>query len=131
MEIKLSKKESEEYFYNSLCNGLSYISGYGLEMKTNSLEYKKAATKLKELKPGETICYEDVFMQILKDGGKLTLVDIENDGDMTKSITLKDVHEKVSKTPLRYLNQMIEEQDDAITADCILQTVFYDDIIFG
>jgi len=77
------------------------------------------------------ICYEDVLMQMLKNGYKLTMVDVENEGDLTTSITLQDVHDKVQNTQLNHLHDMINGNDDAITADVILQTVFFDEIVFG
>ena len=69
-------------------------------------------------------------MEILRIGGKLTLVDEEN-GMGDKSILLKDVHSRVAKTPIRHLMDAVNEQDDADTADCIIQTVFYKEVIFG
>ena len=130
MNVNLTHTESEEYFYNSLCNGLGYVtSGYGLELDYVSSDYQEAKTKLKETNEG--ICFEDVLMQILKDGKKLTLIDIEGEDEMTRSITLEDVHDRVPLTPIDFLMEMINEQDDANTADVIIQTVFYNEIIFG
>lgn len=129
MEIKLSPEESEEYFYNSLCNLSGYLSGYGLELTYKHEAYDKARTIL--LDKGVEICYEDVLMQILHQGDELTLKDHEGDGDMSRSITLKDVHERVQKTPLAHLQDMINETDDVTTADVIIQTCFYESIIFG
>ena len=91
-------------------------------------DYKNAKEKLVVT---STPCYEDVLVQILKDGGLLTMKDIEGDGEMTQSIKIEDVYDRVQKTPIKFLLQMIEEQDDAETADVILQTVFFEDIIFG
>lgn len=127
MEIKLTPQESEQYFYNALCNavGTNYMDGYGLEMSFFSRDYLAAKEKLK------SPCYEDVLMQILRDGKKLTFVDNESEGDMTRSITLKDVHERVQLTPIKHLTDMIEENDDVVTADVILQTTFFGEIIFG
>jgi hypothetical protein len=125
MKITLTPEESETYFYNALCNGLGYIESYGVYLDFFKQEYEQA--KAKSALP----CYEDILMQILKDGGTLTLVDEEGDGDMTQSINLQDVHERVQNTPLHALTDMIEENDDADTADIILQTVFYNEIIFG
>ena len=125
MEITLSTQESEEYFYNALCNGLGYMGGYGLSIDYNANEYKAAKEKL------TNPCYEDVFMQMLRDGGTLTLVDIECDGEYTRSITINDIHERVQKTDIRHLMDMIKENDDAITADVIIQTVFFNEVIFG
>lgn len=125
MTIKLTTQESEEYFYNALCNGLSYISSYGLNLDYSNSEYKAAKAKLSEP------CFEDVLMQMLKDGNTITLIDEECDGEYTKSITMKHIHNRVQKTQLNHLMNMINENDDAETADVILQTVFFEDIIFG
>jgi hypothetical protein len=132
MKIILTPQESENYFFNALCNGLGYVQQYGLDLQCDEQEYKDAKLKLQELKPDERVCYEDVFMQILRDGGKLNLKDeedqIENEDNY---ITLEDVHERVANTPTRHLLDMIEENDDADTADVMLQQVFLGEVIFG
>ena len=129
MTIQLTPKESEIYFHSALCNGLGYIRGYGLSLSYSDVEYKKAKEELKS-KELEFVCYEDVLLQILKDGGSLEIID-EEEGSYTSYLTLKDVHERVSKTDSRFLIQMDQENDDAVTADCILQTVFFEEVIFG
>ena len=129
MKIILEKQEAEEIFFNAMCNGLGYVTGYDLELDVNEAEYKTAATKLKDA--GTSPCFEDVLMQMLRDGNKITLVDIGCEGEYTRSITLADVHERVSLTPASHLLDMINENDDACTADVVLQTVFIEDIIFG
>ena len=130
MKIILEKKEAEEIFFNAMCNGLGYVtSGYDLELDFNDEEYKAAATKLKDA--GTRPCFEDVLMQMLRDGNSITLVDIGCEGEYTKSITLKDVHERVALTPTSHLMDMINENDDACTADVVLQTVFFEDVVFG
>lgn len=129
MKIILEKKESEEIFFNAMCNGLGYVTGYGLELDFKQEEYDAAKAALKE--KGESPCIEDVLMEILKQGGGITLVDVECEGEYTRTITLKDVHERVSQAPANHILDMINEQDDACTADVILQSVFFQDIIFG
>lgn len=131
MKIVLEKAEAEELFYNSLCNGLGYVGGYGLELSFEDADYEKAKTTLKKKTPNETICYEDVLMQILREGGELVLIDHECDGEYTSRIKLEDVHERVALTPIRHLTDAINANDDADTADCIIQSVFFKDIIFG
>lgn len=126
MEIILTKKEAEDVFFNAMCNGLGYVcQGYDLQLDYNQNDYKEAKSKL------PSPCFEDVLMQILRDGNNLTVIDIGCDGEYTKSITLNDVHERVAKTPISHLMNMINEEDDAITADVVLQTVFFEDVIFG
>jgi hypothetical protein len=150
MKIILTESESEEYFYNALCNGLGWLcNGNGLLFDYIDKEYDNAKEKLlREMKEkhGEgsyAVCFEDVLMEILRSGGKLTIIDDEG-GAYTRSgitidkgvipyweIELKDVHERVQNTQTSHLMDMIEERDDAITADVILQSVFFKDIIFG
>ena len=131
MKIILEKKESEEIFFNAMCNGLSYITGYGLELDYEEEEYSAAKAAIKKMRAFKEPCIEDVLMEILKRGGSLTLVDVELDGEYTSTITLKDVHKRVAQTPTDHLLDMINENDDACTADVVLQTVFFQDIIFG
>lgn len=128
MKIKLSKSESEKIFHNSLCNG-SQIAYYGLSIDYKQTEYNKSKKSLE--KANQSLCYEDVWMKMLKDGYSLTIVDSEGEGHYTKSIVLADVHARVELTPTRHLMDAINEQDDGDTADVILQTVFFKDIIFG
>lgn len=143
MEIKLSPEESEQYFHNALCNGLGEFFGYGLDLEYEPNDYRQAKKDLETMKhpwPWESktgssidlgICNEDVLMQILHNGKILIAEDIEGQGDMTRSIKLKDVHDRVLLTPITHLTDMIEENDDAITADAILQTVFFEKLIFS
>jgi hypothetical protein len=130
MTVKLTPTESETIFHNALCNGLGYVEGYGIELDFNKQDYARAATFLKQ-GATDTICYEQVLMQILKDGKKLTMIDHECEGEYTRSITIKDVHKRVSQTPIRHLMDMINEDDDAETADVVIQSVFFKDVIFG
>ncbi len=125
MTISLTPKESEEYFYNALCNGLGYVQGYGIGLDYDEIEFATAKLALKDP------CFEDVLMQILRDGGRLTMVDYEGEGDMTRSICLADVHEMVGKTDPKHLLDMVNENDDAVTADVIIQTVFYKELVFA
>jgi len=125
MKITLTPQESEEYFLNAMCNGLGYVQDYGLGLDYEQKDYTEAKEKL------TNPCYEDVLMQILRDGNRLTMVDVEGEGDMTRSICLQDIHERVQNTPHEHLMDMVDENDDVVTADVILQTVFFSDIIFG
>lgn len=127
MKIQLTTEESENIFLNSLCNG-HQIADYGLQLDYDKKEYDKAKERLKA--KGESPCLEDVWMEILRGGGSLTLVD-EEDGIEPSTITLKEVHERVQEAPVRHLLDAINEHDDGDTADVILQSVFYQDVIFG
>lgn len=127
MKILLTAQESEQIFYNSLCNG-HQIAYYGLQLDYDEKEYDKAKKRL--VKKGESPCLEDVWMEILRGGGTLTLVDEENGMDAS-TINLQDVHDKVQLSDFRHLLDAINEEDDSDTADVILQSVFYGEVIFG
>ena len=133
MKINLTKQESEKHFHDALCNavGSGYMNSYGLEFDVeNENDYQTAKKSLKAKTPKETICYEDILMEVLRMGKKMKVTDLE-EGEYNRTITLKDVHDKVAKTPIYHLTNAINETGDAITADVIIQTVFFEDIIFG
>lgn len=123
MKVLFEKHEAEEMFHDALCNGLDYISAYGLSLRIKKKDYEQAKLTL------ENGCHEDYMMQILKDGNKLKLVDDE--GEESWSITLKDVHERMSNVDFEHLVDMMQGNDDAITADVILQTIFIQEVMFG
>jgi hypothetical protein len=125
MKIELSDKEKLDFFYTALCNGCNYIKSYGIAIKPDGDLYNKSKVQLD--KP----CYEDVLIQMLKDGHPLEIVDYENGGEYTRSITIKDVYEKMGNVPMDRLIEMQQERDDAITADVIIQTIFFNEVIFG
>jgi hypothetical protein len=127
MKIILTHEESENIFLNSLCNGhgLSYS---GLSIDYDDDQYERARHNLE--KDGISPCLEDVWMQILREGGTLTLTDSEG-GEDPAVITLADVHNRVADTEILHLMDAINENDDAITAEVILQQVFYQQVIFG
>lgn len=128
MKIILTPEQSEEYFFNALCNGLGYIeSSYVLDLRYDISQFEDAAKKLKEIRLSP--CYEDILMQILKDGHEINLYDIEGEEDHI--IKLKDVHDKVQNAPADKLLEMANENDDAVTADVILQSVFFGEVFFG
>jgi hypothetical protein len=135
LKVTLTPELSEEIFYNALCNSLGYMcSGYDLSIGYVKEHYKSAKAKLSsDSSEFQAICYEDVLMQILRDGNFLT---IEEDCSELEdieifTITLADVHARVQNAPTRHILDMINEHDDAVTGDAILQTVFLGEIVYG
>ena len=126
MQILLTPQESEDFFLNALCNGLSYFEGYGLELTYNEDAYNKAKQTLRQ-----GVAWEYILMEILRQGDVLTIIDHECDGEYNVDITLDMVHDRVKDAPQEHLLNMYNEDDDAETADVILQWVAYQEIIFG
>ena len=129
--MKLTNKEKEEIFYNSLCNaqGIGYLNSYGVEMSYEPLQYALIREALKEA--GKAICYEDILMEILKRGGSLTYIDIEGEGEMTSTIMMNDVYERIDNVPKTIIGNFLSENDDVVDADVVLQTIFWNKVIFG
>ena len=129
MNINLTHEESEAHFYNAICNGLGELRYYDLELDYDDKEYKAAKQQFNNKQPDTQACWEDVLMEMLRSGNTLWIVD-SND-DERHPITPDLVHERVQQTPTSHLMNAINENDDATTADCIIQTVVYGDVIYG
>jgi len=129
MNINLTHEESEAHFYNAICNGLGELRYYDLDLDYDTKEYKAAKQQLSDKQPDTQACWEDVLMEMLRSGNTLWIVD-ENDNER-HPITLDLVHERVQQTPVNHLMNAINENDDATTADCIIQTVIYGEVIYG
>ncbi len=125
--MQWSDAKCEELFFDALCNGVGsgYMSGYGLEFDVDPKDYKEAKRKLK------SPSIEDVWMQVLRDGKPMKCIDHEYDGEYTRTITMKDVYDRVPHTPLRHLTDAMKEEGDAVTADVIVQQVFFNEVVFG
>lgn len=120
MKIQLTPQESEQFFHDSLCNGLNEFCMYDIEIDFDRDEYKKS--KQNTVSEYDTVCFEEVLMQMLRDGYKIKAID--HNEDEVYEIGLKEVHERVQNSSPNHLLDMINEDGDAITADVILQQVF-------
>jgi len=129
MKIQLTKEESEKIFFDAMCNGLSYLSGYGIQLVYSKEAYQLSKKTLSHQNKGT--CFEEVLMEMLCQGSEITFVDLECDGEYTRTVTLNDVHERVQLAPASRLIEMVDGEDDADTADIILQSVLYGEVIFG
>ena len=130
MNIQLTNQEKEEIFFNAMCNGLSNVSYWEFKIDYNSEDYQSAKESL--LNNGKSsVCYEEVFMEMLKMGKSIDFVDLGCDGEYTKSLTMDMIHKNIEKTPMNNLFNVAQEQDDSSDADAILQSVLFEEIIFG
>ncbi len=125
MTIQLTNEEKVTFFHTALCNIGGYLQGYGLNVNWDENEYKAAKAKL------TSPCLEDVLIQILKDGGSIKIEDEEGEGENDATITMESLLANIETTPDKYLMDMCNEEDDVVTADSIIQSVAYREIIFG
>jgi hypothetical protein len=130
MQIKLTNQEKEQFFFNAMCNGLSSVNYWGFEIDYKDSDYKKAKDSLNS-NNNFSVCIEDIFMEMLKMGSSIMFIDIECDGEYTTALTLDMVYNNIEKTPIHNLLNIHNEQDDASDSDAVLQSVLFEDIIFG
>lgn len=130
-QILLTKDEALKAFYDSLCNvyGLGLFSDYGLEFEYDDAAYDAARKKLKDA--GVSPCIEDVLLQIVKDGGEIRVKDVEGEGENNGSFTLQKIVDNIATTPFDHMSDYMNGEDDIITADVILQSILYREVIFG
>jgi hypothetical protein len=96
MKIEFSKQDAEKILYDSFCNGaLSELYFCGIEVywenNPNAMNYTNAKNRLKEKqKENETICIEDVYIEILKNGDAIIFTDYEGGSDELIELRLDD-----------------------------------------
>lgn len=127
MQIILTVEEATNAFFDALCNvyGSGWWNGYGLRWEWDNEAYMQARAKL------TNCCVEDILMQILKDGGTLTIVDDEGEGEMTRSIKMEDIIQQISNMPADRLINVLQETGEIEDDDVLLQTIFFGEVVFG
>ena len=134
-KYQLTKAQAEEVFFNCLCD--NDIQIYDIDWKYNEAFYEQAKKNLMEKYKGDTPCYEDILMQMLRDGGKLGIIDFNYEdynfieGYKVFYVTLADIHEKINECPIDQLMNVLNEEYDVSDSDVILQTLFFGEIVYG
>jgi hypothetical protein len=139
MKIEFSKQDAEKILYDSFCNGgLSELYHCSVSVdwdsKPNATNYANAKNRLKE-SGMSSICLEDVYIEILKNGDAIIFTDYEGeeliqlklDDALIKFNSLNDA-EKID------LAKLIDEDDCSTDAwDCFnaIQYALYQEVIFG
>ena len=132
MKIILNKDEVVEIIFNALCNGLAYIQGYGLSVSISDADYDKAKEEVMILLDNSSVCVcvEDILIHHLKMGSELSFWDDEGEEEISFDLQ-KAIKNLQDEGAAKWIMQMLNEEDDAVTADCILQFCLYGEIIFG
>lgn len=131
MKVLLEKEEAEKLFHNALCGvyGSGYWGGYGLSFEYDRDQYRLISEGIKA--GGKRPCHEDVLLGMLKAGGELSVKDHECDGSYDKTITLKDIHEKIGSADVQRILAVTNGTGDVVDDDCVLQNLFFGEVIFG
>ena len=130
VSIKLTEDFKKEILLNSLCNGLGQLQAYGLELIFNDEDYTEAKKSYyKRNNQNSVACYEDILLEILTNGKHLSFLDNETDEIFHLSFEL--ALSNLDKLEVERVIQLIDETDDGETADVVLQTCLFGEIIFG
>ena len=130
VSIKLTEGFKKEILFNSLCNGLGQLQCYGLELIFNDEDYTEAKKSYyKRNNQNSVACYEDILLEILTMGKHLSFLDNETDEVFHLSFEL--ALSNLDKLEVERVIQLIDETDDGETADVVLQTCLFGEIIFG
>lgn len=130
LTITLNNQDKEEIFYNSMCNGLHQTRYWGIELDFDEKEYDIAKKSLQD-KGSNTWSYEQVFMEMLRMGYSIQFIDIECEGEYSRTLTMDMIHRNMDKVPQKFLLNIYNEQDDLWDADAVLQSVLFEELIFG
>ena len=132
MKIQLEKSEILNVLHSAFCNGgLNELRHCYVELDLDEKEYNKAASLLrKKLNENETLCYEDVFIEILRSGKKIYFKD--NNDNCRIGFNLKEATSALSKEYFaKDVLATLDHLDDAITGFNLIQGCLYGKIIYG
>lgn len=134
-EIRAVLQDKEEemmrILHTALCNGLCYVQGYGLDIDISDDDYTAAKDDLKRsVEGGVGFCAEDVLMHHLRLGKTLYFYDEEGEERVGFDID-QVVTNLQNPIAAKHISDILSENDDAITADCIIQICLFNDIIYG
>ena len=139
MKIEFTKIDAEKILFDSFCNGgleemVSSSVYIDWDSELNSTNYSNAKKRLQER--GETsICIEDIYIEIIKNGDVIQFTDYESEEFINLHIedavanfnALKD-EEKID------LAKLLDEDDCSTDVwDCFnaIQYALYGEVIFG
>lgn len=131
VDMFASKETLNNILHLCLCDGLHYFGGYGIDIGYDKADYKKAKEQL-VTENKETVCFEDVIMRVLQNGGGLKFSDIEGEGENDAILFLnEETYSRFKLIPIERLLKVINEEYDAEDADVVIQTLVYGEILFG
>lgn len=129
-ELYATQEVLIKIIHDCLCDGLHYFSGYGIDVKVSDAAYIDARAMIKE--EGVTICFEDVWVQVLKNGRSIVFLDVEGEGEMNGYLSLSEATlNNFQKVPFANIINLLNEEYDAVDCDVILQTLVWGEVVFG
>ena len=131
MKLILEKEEALAVIHSALWNGgLTELRYCEVVLKVSREDYKQANQELIDGGKTDTICLEDVWVQILRSGKSLQFYD-GNDEEMIEFNLDKAIEELSKKDAVSLVLMATEGDDDACTGTDLLQFCLYGEVIFG
>jgi hypothetical protein len=139
MKIEFSKEDAEQILYDTFCNGglgELALSSVSVDWKSvpNANNYASAKNRLIE-NGMKSICREDIYIEILKNGDEIIFTDYEGEESivLTLDIALNNLNEISEKDKLDLI-KLLDEDD--VSSDIwdyynAIQFALYKEVIFG
>lgn len=121
MKLILEDKEKETIFLTAL-ETLFGDFNFG-KFDYNGIEYQKSKAKL------NNPSYEEILMQLLKDGNAIIYKDDEDDS-LNTIITLQSIYDAFEKIPISIIITLDEEFYDYNDAHSFMQYILFGEIIY-
>ena len=121
--------------HSAFSDGLHFFGSYGIVIDYSDTDYQKAKGAL--IANGtdpDSLCREDVFVQMIRQGSSIEFIDDEADAEddgQTARLNLDTIEANWDAIPLRYIAAVQDEDYDANDADLILQHLLWRDAVFG
>ena len=134
MNLNASRDEKLKLVYDSIVDGLPFFPAYGLELTYDDAQYDAAKASWEARNPGAGVCREDVWVEIVSNGGDLIFTDAENDDEEVGRLNLANIDanwDKLWKLCPRAMAEYASENYDANDTDNIIQCLAFGDVIYG
>lgn len=129
MKVVLDQEEQLTLLHTILCDNDWSLS---IGIATKSPLKRAVAEQLQAQKSTEVICREDVWVEMVKQGHSITLVDNEETEDNVE-LNLAKLNEGIEKMPIDLISKLMSEDGeyDAWTCYEALQYIMFGEVIFG
>jgi hypothetical protein len=130
MKERLPREEFYAIVLDSLSDGFHLLNANDIKLEYSPQDYALAKQELMEENHDKNVlCYEDVLMKMLKMGKTLSLRDLETDD--VDEFTLESMYDKSISVDARIIEEILNEEGDAITYDHFIQCCVYGELVYG
>ncbi len=134
VRYEATQEEKQKLVYDCLVDGLPFFPAYGLSLDYDSKQAKAAEKTWKARNPGEEMCREDVWAEIVRNGGDLIFIDDENDGEEAGRLNLANIEKNwdtISEHAPTSMKSYIDDNYDAGNTDNIIQCLIFGEVVYG